>query len=122
MIYFLSTEAATLLGICLVLYLAWLGIKSMAKGLSTPPAKDGMITSQRKRRNEHPYLDLNIKPVSDGDEIRYAYKLDGCYVAYIQNKRKNAKLEITAKSEKELREKIKDTFRAWAVTGYKRRN
>ena len=94
----------------------------MAKGLATPQESDRTRATQRRRRIEPPFLDLDIKPVSEGDEIHYAYKLDGRYTAYIQNRCKRAKLEITANSKEELKEKIEDTFRAWAVTGHKRRN
>jgi hypothetical protein len=67
-----------------------------------------------------PFIELDVNPVSEGDEIRYAYKLDNRYVANVRNKKKHANLDLEANSEEELRRKVQETFKAWSLGGKKR--
>ena len=67
-----------------------------------------------------PFIELGVKPGSEGDEVRYAYKLDNRYVANVRNKKKHAELDLEADSEEELRRKVEETFRAWSQGGKKR--
>ena len=67
-----------------------------------------------------PYIELGVKPVSEGDEVRYAYKIDNRFVANVRNKKKHAELDLEADSEEELRSKVLETFKAWSQGGKKR--
>ena len=67
-----------------------------------------------------PFIELGVKPVSEGDEVRYVYKIDNRYVANVRNKKKHAKLDLEANSEEELRSKVLETFKAWSQGGKKR--
>lgn len=67
-----------------------------------------------------PFVDIEVKPVSDGDEIVYAIrKKEGGCVAAVENKNKRCKLYIEADCPYNLRKKIQETFKAWAMTGKK---
>ena len=67
-----------------------------------------------------PFLKLDVKPVSEGDTISYAFLSEGRYFAHIENKRKHAKLDLEADSLEELKEMVESTFQAWAITGKKK--
>lgn len=67
-----------------------------------------------------PYIELGVKPVSEGDEVRFAYKIDNRFVANVRNKKKHAELDLEADSEEELRRKVQETFKAWSQGGKKR--
>ena len=69
---------------------------------------------------EGPYIELGVEPVSEGDEVRYAYKIDNRFVANVRNKKKHAELDLEADSEEELRKKVQETFKAWSQGGKKR--
>ena len=67
-----------------------------------------------------PFIELGVKPVSEGDEVRFAYKIDNRFVANVRNKKKHAELDLEADSEEELRRKVQETFYAWSQGGKKR--
>ena len=67
-----------------------------------------------------PYIELGVEPVSEGDEVRSAYKIDNRFVANVRNKKKHAELDLEADSEEELRRKVQETFKAWSQGGKKR--
>ena len=67
-----------------------------------------------------PYIELGVEPVSEGDEVRYAYKIENRYLANVRNKKKHAELDLEADSEEELRRKVQETFKAWSQGGKKR--
>lgn len=67
-----------------------------------------------------PFLDLDVKPVSEGDEVWMAREEEGRYKATVRNKRKKTCLDLEADSKEELECKVQDTFRAWAITGKKK--
>lgn len=67
-----------------------------------------------------PFVDVEVKPVSSGDEVVYALRKDegGC-VAVVENKNKRCRLKIESDCPYNLRKKIQETFKAWAITGKK---
>ena len=67
-----------------------------------------------------PYIELGVKPVSEGDEVRFAYKIENRYLANVRNKKKHAELDLEADNEEELRRKVQETFKAWSQGGKKR--
>ena len=67
-----------------------------------------------------PFIELSVKPVSEGDEVRFAYKIENRYLANVRNKKKHAELDLEADSEEELRSKVLETFKAWSQ-GWKKR-
>ena len=67
-----------------------------------------------------PFIELGVEPVSEGDEVRFAYKIDNRFVANVRNKKKHAELDLEADSEEELRRKVQETFKAWSQGGKKR--
>ena len=67
-----------------------------------------------------PYIELGVEPVSEGDEVRFAYKIENRYLANVRNKKKHAELDLEADSEEELRSKVLETFKAWSQGGKKR--
>ena len=67
-----------------------------------------------------PYIELGVEPVSEGDEVRFAYKIENRYLANVRNKKKHAELDLEADSEEELRSKVLETFKAWSQGGTKR--
>jgi len=81
--------------------------------------KGSNSTRGTKIRFASSFLDLDVQPVSENDEICYAYEHEGRYVAHIENKKKHAKLDLDAASKKELEKMVEDTFRAWAIVGKK---
>lgn len=108
--FFLSPDAGILMGLVLLVVLPFI----FAKGVF------GVFKPKQKIVFETPFLELDVKPVSEGDEISYAYKLDSRYHALVCNKRKHAKLDLEADSEEELRKKIESTFKAWSIVGKKK--
>lgn len=109
--YFLpgSEILFALFGLGMIVWLAGAGLKS---ALSPKTSKSYMIDS--------PFLKLDVEPVSEGDVVAYAFKDKGRYTAHLENKRKQAKLDIEADSMEELRGKVESTFKAWAVVGRKK--
>lgn len=73
-----------------------------------------------KEDYKSPFVDIDVKPVSSGDEIVYALRKDegGCE-AVVVNKNKRCRLKIEADCPYNLKKKIQETFNAWAVTGKK---
>lgn len=67
-----------------------------------------------------PYIELGVEPVSEGDEVRFAYKIENRYLANVRNKKKHAELDLEADSEEKLRRKVQETFKAWSQGGKKR--
>ena len=67
-----------------------------------------------------PYIELGVEPVSEGDEVRFAYKIENRYLANVRNKKKHAELDLEADSEEELKRKVQETFKAWSQGGKKR--
>ena len=67
-----------------------------------------------------PYIELGVEPVSEGDEVRFAYKIENRYLANVRNKKKHAELDLEADSEEELRRKVQETFKAWSQGRKKR--
>ena len=108
--HFISPEAAVLMGLALLAVLPFLFLKGVS----------GMFKSRRGIAFQSPFIELDVKPVSEGDEIRYAYKLDSRYHATVRNKRKHAKLDLEADSIEELRAMIESTFKAWPIVGKKK--
>ena len=115
MFYLLSPTASVLMGLFVAGYAALTGAKSAAKALlSSSDCGDCHY--------EKPFLELSVQPVSEGDTVRHAYKHKGKYMAWIENRRKKNRLDIEAESKEELERKVQDTFRAWAITGKKRKD
>jgi hypothetical protein len=109
--YFLSGSEIlfALFGLGLIVWLAGAGLKS---ALSPKTSKSYIVNS--------PFLNLDVEPVSDGDVVAYAFKDKGHYTAHVENKHKQAKLDIEADSMEELRGKVESTFKAWAIVGKKK--
>ena len=113
MFFFLSPTASVLLGL-------------FVAGLATVTVVCSVVRclfSTEHHGNIHfkaPFTDLDVKPVSDGDRVVYAYFLKGKYTALIENKRKKAKLEFKAGTKENLESMVQDTFRAWAIAGKKK--
>ena len=113
MFFFLSPSASVLLG----LFVAGLAIVTAAKSVARcifPTHTEGDI------RFKTPFSDLNVKPVSEGDRVAYAYFLNGKHTALIENKRKKAKLELKADTKEELERMVQATFKVWAIAGKKK--
>lgn len=111
--FFISSTASALMGLFVSGYAAVTGVKAFGRSIFSPSG------GRTRIHFASPFIVLDVKPVSEGDKVRYAYHLDGKYTALIENKRKKARLDIVAASEKELTEKVQDTFRAWAIVGKK---
>jgi hypothetical protein len=94
-------------------YAAVTGVRALVRSILSPSR------GRTKIQFVTPFIELDVKPVSEGDKVRYAYHLDGKYTALIENRRKKARLDIEADSEEELARKVQDTFRAWSVVGKK---
>ncbi len=109
MFYTFPPEFGIVMAIIFVLFLVREGLKKAVNGL---PSKN---TTDFKK----PFIELDVKPVSEGDEVGYAYEHDGKYEVHVKNKRKKASLYLEAESIEELTWKVKDTFRAWSITGKK---
>ena len=112
--FFISSSASVLTGLYVAGYAAFTGVKAVARSIFSPSG--GKVRIQFAS----PFIEPNVKPVSEGDKVRYAYHLDGKYTALIENRRKKARLDIEADSEEELARKVQDTFKAWAFTGKKK--
>lgn len=118
MSYLLPIEIAPLVGLVLIGWLAWALMGSLAKRLTRIGTGE---TAGSGATAASPFIELDVKPVSEGDEVRYAYHTaDDKYIALVENRLKKARLDIEAGSEEELRSKVADTFRAWAVVGRKK--
>ena len=98
--------------LAIVAYFLYHGAKRLFSSLAYTPSQ-----SLTKRLD---ILQLDVRPVSDGDEVFFVYREKGKFKAIIRNRRKHAELTLEAYSKKELEEKVNDTFRAWAVTGKKK--
>ena len=96
----------------LIVFLFREGIRKMTGGNS----------GKAKIEYSTPFIELDVKPVSEGDRVTYAYCLEGKFTAHIENERKHAKLDLEADSREELEKKVQDTFKAWAVVGKKRQD
>lgn len=115
MLFFLTYPANALLGLFVAGYAAVTGMKSVTRSLLSP-SEGSMI------RTPSPYIELDVKPVSEGDEVILASCRNGKYKASIANRRKKAMLEIEAGTRQELERKVQDTFRAWAIVGRKKKD
>ena len=109
MFSFLPPEA----GVFLALVLIVIFIRMLFQGKSSSSTRGAKI------QFESSFLDLDVQPVSEGDEILFAYEYEGRYISHIKNKKKRAKLELEAATKKELEKKIEEAFRAWAIAGKK---
>lgn len=114
MFYILSPEAGTVLGLILIALLAYMFLKAFFR----KPAGSGR--GIRSIAAGSPFLELDVTPVSEGDEVCHAYRLDGRYAARIENRHKNARLDVEAGSKEELERMVQDAFRAWSVSGRKK--
>ncbi len=103
------------MGLFVTGYAALTGAKSVARGLFSTRAKGNVSIA-------NPFIELDVKPVSEGDRVSYAYLLNGRYTAHIENKRKKAKLDFKTDTKEELERMVQDTFRAWAITGKKKKD
>ena len=115
MIWLLSPTASTLLGLFVAGYAALTGAKSVARGLFSARDKGSV-------RFTSPFIQLDVSPVSEGDRVVYAFFLNGEYTAHIENRKKKARLDYKAGTKEELERQVQDTFRAWAVTGKKKKD
>ena len=60
------------------------------------------------------HIDIEVNPVSDGDEIVYAKrKKEGGCIAKVENKLKGYELYVEADCPYNLRNKIREIFKAW---------
>jgi hypothetical protein len=109
MLSFLPPEAGAFLALVLIVILVRMLLQR----------KGSNSTRGTKIRFASPFLELDVQPVSENDEICYAYEHEGRYIAHIENKKKHAKLDLDAASKKELEKMVEDTFRAWAIVGKK---
>lgn len=109
MLSFLPPEAGAFLA--LVVIVIFIRMLLQRKGSNS--------TRGTKIRFASSFLDLDVQPVSEGDNIKFAYEYEGRYIAHIENKKKHAKLDLDAASKKELEKMVEDTFRAWAIVGKK---
>lgn len=110
MFYLFPPEFGLFIAAILIVFLFREGIHKMTGGYN----------GKAKIEYGSPFIELNVKPVSEGDRVAYVYSLEGKYTAHIENERKHAKLDLEAKSKEELEKKVQDTFRAWSVTGKKK--
>jgi hypothetical protein len=112
MFYYFPSWLGALVFLAIVAYFLYHGAKRLFSSLAYTPSQ-----SLTKRLD---ILQLDVRPVSDGDEVFFVYCEKGKFKATIRNKRKHAELTLEAYSKKELEEKVNDTFRAWAITGKKK--
>ena len=109
MFSFLPPEAGAFLA--LVVIVIFIRMLLQRKGSNNPRGV--------KIKFDSSFLELDVQPVSEGDNIKFAYEHEGRYVAHIENRKKHAKLDLDAASKKELEKMVEDTFRAWAIVGKK---
>ena len=114
MFLFLSPTASVLLGLFVSGYAVVTGVKAVTHRLFSPI--DGRVGDQYTS----PFIDLDVKPVSDGDKIIYTSYRKGKYIALIANRRKKTMLEIESVSKEDLAREVQGTFKAWAITGRKK--
>lgn len=110
MFSFLPPEAGAFLA--LVVIVIFIRMLLQKKGSNSPRGV--------KIKFDSSFLELDVQPVSEGDNIKFAYEYEGRYIAHIENRKKHAKLELEAASKRELEKMVEDTFRAWAITGKKK--
>ena len=62
-----------------------------------------------------PIVDLEVTPVSPGDEIYYSIYCKGEYMSRIKNKNKGKSLLIITESREEMEKKVEEAFKKWAA-------
>lgn len=112
MFYSFPSWLGVLVFLAILVYFLYHGAKRLFGNLASTPS--------RPLTDRLGILQLDVTPVSDGDEVFFASREKGKFKATIRNRRKHAELDIEAASKKELEQKVNDTFRAWAVTGKKK--
>lgn len=110
MLYLFPPEFGLFIAAILIVFIFREGIHKMASGYG----------GKAKIEYSSPFIELNVKPVSEGDRVAYAYNLEGKYTAHIENESKRAKFDLEADSKEELEKKVQNTFKAWAIVGKKR--
>lgn len=61
-----------------------------------------------------PFFQIEAKPVSEGDEVMFAYEANNKYTASVKNKNKGKSDILIAQSKEELGRMVEETFKAWA--------
>lgn len=108
MFYLFPPEFGFCIVAVLIVFLIKEGIHKMTDGYS----------GNARIEYSSPFIEQDVKPVSEGDRVAYAFYLEEKYTACIENEGKHAKLDLEADSKEELEKK----FMAWAVVGKKRQD
>ena len=60
------------------------------------------------------FIDLDVEPVSPGDEIRFCFQVKGGYMARVKNRIKEKSEILTAPTLDEIEKLVEQTFKSWA--------